>query len=53
MRIIVVGGSKGADVGDQRNWEKNTEMLVYDKLIVRARNQLDWLLKELVGGKRG
>jgi len=53
MRIIIVGGAKGADVGDQRNWEKNTELLVYDQLIVRARNQLDWLLKELVGGKRG
>ncbi|WP_281269186.1 ATP-binding protein [Thiocapsa rosea] len=52
MRIIIIGGSKGASVGDQRDWERNTEMLVYDQLIAHARNQLYWLLKELGGIKR-
>jgi hypothetical protein len=34
-------------VRDKTNWEPNTELLVYDQLIARARNQLEWLLKEL------
>lgn len=47
MRILVIGGGKGPDVRDKTNWEPNTELLVYDQLIARARNQLEWLLKEL------
>lgn len=47
MRILVIGGNKGADVRDQGNWERNTELIVYDELIARARNQLEWLLREL------
>jgi hypothetical protein len=47
MRILVIGGGKGPDVRDQSNLERNTALLVYDQLIARARNQLEWLLKEL------
>jgi hypothetical protein len=47
MRIVVIGGGKGPDVRDKTNWEPNTELLVYEQLIARARNQLEWLLKEL------
>ena len=47
MRILVIGGSKGPDVRDESNWERNTELLVYDQLIARARNQLEWLLEAL------
>lgn len=53
MKIIVVGGSMGPDVRERRNWEQNTEMMVYEQLIGRAKNQLDWLLKELRDGRRG
>jgi hypothetical protein len=47
MRILVIGGGRGPDVRDKTNWEPNTELLVYEQLIARARNQLEWLLKEL------
>lgn len=47
MRILVIGGGKGRDVRDQSNQEPNIELLVYDQLIARARNQLEWLLQEL------
>ena len=45
MRILVIGGAKGAEVRDRANFEPNTELPVYDQLI--ARTQLEWLLEEL------
>lgn len=47
MRILVIGGGKGADVRDPSNFERSTALLVYDQLIARARNQIEWLIKEL------
>lgn len=47
IRILVIGGDKGAAVRNERTLEPDTELLVYDQVIARARNQLQWLLKEL------
>ncbi len=49
MYVLVLGGKRGRDLPPQRNWEPNVEILVFDEVVSRARNQLNWLLKELGG----
>jgi hypothetical protein len=47
IKILVVGGRRGNNLPPKKNWEPNTEILIFSEVISRARGQLNWLLKEL------
>ncbi|WP_235039900.1 ATP-binding protein [Vreelandella profundi] len=49
MKILLVGGKRGQDLPPHYNREPNTEVVIFDEIISNARNQLNWLLKELGG----
>lgn len=49
IRVLLVGGKRGKDLPTHYHKEPNTEILIFDEIISNARNQLNWLLKELGG----
>lgn len=49
ISVLLLGGKRGTDLPDLRNIEPNTFIMVFDEVISRSRNQLNWMLKELGG----
>ncbi len=47
IKILVIGGKRGNDLPQRQNMEPNTEIIIFDEVISKARNQLNWLLQEL------
>lgn len=52
IEILLIGGKRGNDLPDARYMEANTSIMIFDEIISRSRNQLNWLLKELGGEAR-
>lgn len=48
IKIILMGGERSHDLINNQNFERNTEILVFNEIISTARKQLDWLLKNLL-----
>lgn len=49
IKVLLIGGKRGNDLPAHYNKEPNTEILIFDEIISRARQQLNWLLVELGG----
>lgn len=49
IKVLVIGGRKGNDLLNLKNREPNTDILTFSEMISKARNQLNWLLKQLGG----
>lgn len=49
IEVMVVGGRRGNDLPAFNLIESGTSILVFDEVISKSRNQLNWLLKELGG----
>ena len=47
IKVLVIGGKKGNDLLNLKNHEPNTDILTFSEMISYARNQLNWLLKQL------
>jgi len=47
--VLLVGGRRGHDLPVREQMESQVTILIFDEIISRARNQLNWLLKELGG----
>ncbi len=47
IKVLVIGGKKGNDLLNLKNHEPNTDILTFSEMISKARNQLNWLLKQL------
>lgn len=44
---MLIGGKRSSELTNRVYSEPNVEILVFDEIISTARNQLNWLLKEL------
>jgi hypothetical protein len=49
VKVLVISGRKGDDLPNLSQREPNTEFLIFSEMISNARNQLNWLLKQLGG----
>lgn len=49
IEILVIGGRRAADLPKSQNIEPMTSIAIFDEIISRSRNQLNWLLQELGG----
>ncbi len=49
IQVLLVGGKRGNDLPLPDRREPDTNIVTFDELISNARNQLNWLLKELGG----
>lgn len=47
IKVILMGGKRSSELANRNYSEPNVEILVFDEIISTARNQLNWLLKEL------
>lgn len=47
MNVLLVGGRRGNSLPPEQNREPNVNIKTFEELISNARNQLNWLLKEL------
>lgn len=52
IRVLLIGGKRGSDLPDGRTIEPNTSIAIFDEVVSKSRNQLNWLLKELGGDAR-
>lgn len=51
--IMVIGGHRTSDLPSELNKEPNVRIIVFSQLISSARNQLNWLLKQLLNDGGG
>lgn len=49
IEVLLIGGKRGSGLPDTRNIEPNTSIAIFDEVVSKSRNQLNWLLKELGG----
>ncbi|MGQ7848141.1 ATP-binding protein [Granulosicoccus sp. 3-233] len=49
IEILLIGGKRGNDLPESVNIEPNTSIIIFNEVISRSRNQLNWLLQELGG----
>ena len=49
IKVLLIGGKRGQDLPTPEHIETNTKILIFNEIISSARNQLNWLLKELGG----
>jgi hypothetical protein len=47
IHVFLIGGKRGSDLPAPNNIEPNTSIFVFDEIVSRARNQLNWLLDQL------
>jgi hypothetical protein len=47
IKVMLIGGKRSSELTNRGYSEPNVEILVFDEIISTARNQLNWLLKEL------
>ncbi|MCZ3340299.1 hypothetical protein ACLGJF_18925 [Acinetobacter baumannii] len=47
IKVMLIGGKRSSELTNRVYSEPNVEILVFDEIISTARNQLNWLLKEL------
>lgn len=52
IEVLVIGGKRGNDLPGSGNIEPNTSIAIFDEIVSKSRNQLNWLLKELGGEAR-
>lgn len=52
IKVLLIGGNRGRDLPDSRTIEPNTSIAIFEEVVSKSRNQLNWLLNELGGEAR-
>lgn len=47
IKVMLIGGKRSTELANNRYLEPNVEILIFNEIISTARNQLNWILKEL------